>query len=117
MQAVALGWAAAEAIAIVLPFVALAFVAYWWPSLLPRYIWVVPLAVVVVPIAGSSAFNLWALGTLSSDFGVGGALTPELAIPLDFLVALIGCGLVIVAQRRPVRVPARFQAEAAGTQR
>lgn len=117
MQAVALGWAIAEATVVGLPFVALAVVAYSWPALLPRYIWLAPLGVVVIPTLISSLFNLWALGALRSDFGFGGALAPEVSIPVDVLAAVLGSVLVIVAQRRTAQSPARFRAKAAGTQR
>jgi len=80
VQVVALAWVLAEIVVIALPFFALAFIAWSWPSLLPRDIWMAPLAVVVLPAALSGLWNLWALGTLRSDFAIGGELIPELTL-------------------------------------
>lgn len=112
VEFVAVAWVLAETIAVGLPFVALALVAWSWPSLLPRRIWLAPLAVVVVPVALSALWNLWALGTLRSGFAIGEALVPELSIAIDILAALLGSALVIVAQSS-AREPARFGPKAA----
>jgi hypothetical protein len=116
VQVVALGWVLAEAVAIGLPFAALALVVWWRPSLLPRYIWLAPLAAVVVPVAGSALLNLLSTGMLKSDLGIGGELVAPFSIAVEFLAVLLGSALVIVAQNRQP-TPARFRPTAAGTHR
>jgi hypothetical protein len=116
VQVVAISWAVAEAVAVALPFLALALVAWTWPSLLPRYIWLIPVAVVIVPVLTSSLFNLWATGSFRSDLGIGGGLVSEFALAVDVLAVLLGSALVILAQGRTAR-PDYAHAKAAGTQR
>ncbi len=102
-QSIAVAWALAEAVVVVLPFVTLALVVAWWPGLLPGDIWFAPLAVVVVPSVLSALWNLWALGSLRNDFAMGEALVTELALAIDLLAALLGSALVIVVGSRSVR--------------
>jgi hypothetical protein len=116
-QLVALTWVLIEIVVIALPFVALAIVTWSWPSLLPRSIWLAPLAVVMVPTAISGLWNLWALGTLRSDFAIGGELIPELTLAIELLGALLGSALVIMVQGRAGQSARPAQAPVPATSR
>jgi transcriptional regulator with XRE-family HTH domain len=92
--ALAMTWFASEVIFVLLPFLLIAIV----PTLLPRWVWAVPLAVFVVPsalVAGYSALG----GAAVLDYpGLGGALMPSLALKADALALVLGCALVHIAR-------------------
>lgn len=101
VEIVAAGWGLAEAVTVALPFAALALLVWVFPTVLPRDIWLAPLAVVVLPTALSALWNLYALGSLHSAFSLDSGLVSELAVAIDLVAALLGSALVIVVRTYP----------------
>ena len=92
-------WSIAETVTVLVPFLVVAVIVWVRPGFLPPNIWIAPLASVVLPITLSAMWNLFAIGSLSADFYIGGALAPEAAAPVQLVAAIAGSVIIAIAER------------------
>jgi hypothetical protein len=92
-------WSIAETVAMLVPFLVVAVIVWVRPGLLPPNIWIAPLASVVLPITLSAMWNLFAIGSLSPDFYIGGPLAPEAAAPVQLVAAVVGSVIIAGVER------------------
>lgn len=91
----AVAWLVAEILFVAVPFVVTAVV----PLRMPRWIWAAPLVAFVTPAL--LAFGAGVIGGSAAGLeysGIGGALSPSVAIKADVVALILGCSFLITRQ-------------------